>query len=208
MTYKQHLEALKALPPAEQLLRIEALCAKSPRASWPYGMPASIDPKLVLVGVSPGNSPGRGAGKDWISRPTIEKDRKRSHFYYPDSANYWRKLRYLADAFFCREGTDLSENDAVSLCTHFNLGTGSAGQASKKNVERDIIEWVSRLLNADHNPDLVVMFGLAEIFRGGSLEVVELPRRSDCQLEDPKQNEAVRGISKEKVLLPGMDGKE
>src|SRR5438067_1940160 len=123
-------------------------------------MPASVDPKLILVGVSPGNSPNAVDTRRCYSEPRVEKD-KDSHFYYRDSSGYWDKLRYLTSAFFM----GLSELEAVSLCSHFNLATASSGDAAGVRAERDIVAWVSSLLNAVHKPDLIVFFGLVGKFQ-------------------------------------------
>jgi hypothetical protein len=169
MTYKDHLNRLRALSAVELASGVAALCATCPSElqPWPVGMPASLDPKIILIGVSPGNSPTPGdteAAEDWSSIPTVETP-KDSHFYYPDGTRYWDKLKYLARQFCAREGTVSSERDALSLCSHFNLGTKRAGTANKNVVESDVIAWVSRLLNTVHNPDLVVLFGLGAILR-------------------------------------------
>ena len=140
-------------------------------------MPASLDPKLVLIGASrgmspmagdPGNAPGyTSVPSVKISRPRQKELRqqgrpvsKTSHFYYPDTRSYWEKIRYLVHEFFLREGSVRSEADALSLCSHFNLSNKRAGSASGAPPEPDVTRWVSRLLNTDHNPDLVVLFGL------------------------------------------------
>jgi hypothetical protein len=131
-------------------------------------MPASVDPKLVLIGVSPGNSPrpkGKvfpGGATSFTSAPTVDKPLN-SHIFYEDSSGYWNKLRYLTRSFALAEGTGLSLSDAVALCTHFNLGTQNAGKATEEATESDIVRWVSQLLNRVHSPDWVVLFGLLDI---------------------------------------------
>lgn len=163
---RDHLENLRALSPAERDRRIqELLNTLPPRLArrWPHGMPASIDPKLVLIGVSPGNAPAPhddgGPTTRYVSTPTVDKPAD-SHFYYPDTRGYTCKLRLLALEYFRRNGTVCSEPEALAPTTHFNLGLGSAGRAGRGSIEPDIIRWVSRILNTVHRPDLVVMFGL------------------------------------------------
>ncbi|MBD3669712.1 MAG: hypothetical protein HUJ29_02980 [Gammaproteobacteria bacterium] len=148
----------------------KSLLEGSPFKEWPSGMPASIDPELVLIGVSPGNSPAETNVEEisnkveYVSAPTRIKP-PNSHFYYPDGKDYWVKLRYLAHQYFRLYDECISENETISRCTHFNLGTGDAGAATKKDVEKEVVEWVSGLLNEIHKPDLVVLFGLKNIIK-------------------------------------------
>lgn len=145
----------------------------SPFSEWPCGMPASIDPELVFIGVSPGNSPmpedtisSQAASQPprFVSAPTVHKPNN-SHFYYPDSSKYWEKLRYLAHQYFLLENDGITENAAISRCSHFNLGTGDAGTATKHDVEEDVVKWVSSLLDRIHKPELVILFGLNSILK-------------------------------------------
>lgn len=145
----------------------------SPFSEWPGGMPASIDPELVFIGVSPGNSPmpedaapskAVSQSPRFVSAPTFHKP-SNSHFYYPDTSRYWEKLRYLAHQYFLQENEEITENAAISCCSHFNLGTGDAGSATKHDVEEDVVKWVSRLLDRVHKPKLVILFGLNKILK-------------------------------------------
>jgi len=166
MSYRKHLEVLRALPSEELSIRAKRLVDTSPEKDWPVGMPSSIDPKLVLIGVSPGNSPMQENKVQeppaFNSYPSIRPDSS-SHFYYPDGAGYWERLRFLSKSFFNSRDQSMDEGDAISMSTHLNLGTGSAGRASTADVERDYVEWVSYLLNTKFKADLVVLFGLKKI---------------------------------------------
>jgi hypothetical protein len=174
MNYLDHLSFLESLTPEEKEGSKNELIKTTPQ-EWPDGMPASIDPKLVLVGVSFGNAPNREAeearkesrkkGADYFySAPCVVKP-DNSFFYYPDRVGYWNKLRYLSYSFFKRHCPSITEKQAISLTTHLNLGTGSAGSATKLDVEKPYVKWVSRLLNDIHSPDLVVLFGLNRILQ-------------------------------------------
>lgn len=98
----------------------------------------------------------------FISTPTVHKP-SNSHFYYPDTSRYWEKLRYLAHQYFLKENEEITENVAISSCSHFNLGTGDAGSATKHDVEEDVVKWVSILLDRIHKPELGILFGLNSI---------------------------------------------
>ncbi|MDO8895442.1 hypothetical protein [Nitrosomonas sp.] len=169
-----HLEALKrlkSLPKVEIDKIVNQLVTATPEKTWPDGFPASIDPKLLLIGISYGNSPDKNSENkrqneegDFASQPCAIKD-KSSHFYYPDTRRYWEKLRYLSHSYFKNSCNSFSETDAISLTTHINLGTGSAGKASVADVEEEYVKWASKLVNCNHNPDLVILFGLSRIIR-------------------------------------------
>jgi hypothetical protein len=171
MNYLDHLSYLESLKPKDKVKLKDELILSTPESVWPDGMPASLDPKLILVGVSPGNAPNyeaeelRKESSDYCySEPRAIKT-ENSHFFYPDARHYWIKLRYLSLSFFKRYHPEITEIQALSLTTHVNLGTGSAGCATKKDVEEDYVNWVSKLLNEIHSPDLVVFFGLNSILK-------------------------------------------
>jgi len=166
----EHLKLLKSLSQTEIDKITNQLVKTTPQKTWPDGFPASIDPKLLLIGISYGNSPDKNSenkrqeGEYFESQPCATKD-EHSHFYYPDTRHYWKKLRYLSHSYFRNSCNSFSENDAISLTTHINLGTGSAGKASVADVEEEYVKWASKLVNCYHNPNLVVLFGLWKIIR-------------------------------------------
>ncbi len=168
MEYKEHLDYLKSKSQEDIQSLIEELRRNTPFGFWPDGMPASVDPKLVLIGVSPGNSPMPEHRREDSNSPIFESEpcvvkSEKNHFYYPDSSGYWKKLRMLCSSYFQFHDNSMDEADSISLTTHLNLGTGAAGSATKMDVERDIIKWVSKLLNKVHEPDTVILFGLKAI---------------------------------------------
>ena len=96
-TYLRHLERLKVMSPEEVSQQKERLIASTPGKEWPYGFPASLDPRLVIIGVSPGNSPYKPkAGEEskrFLSEPGVINGEE-SHYYYPDTRRYWNKIRF------------------------------------------------------------------------------------------------------------------
>jgi len=70
MSYIDHLNNLKKLSSSKKKKLISTLRNTCPVEKWPRTMPVSVDPKLVLIGVSPG-----------VSRVTIIP-----HFYQWDNA--------------------------------------------------------------------------------------------------------------------------
>ena len=162
-TYRDHLNRVGSLSRDVASDTLASLLKGCPSKSWPDGMPCSLDPKLVVIGVSPGNSPESGVGsRRYVSEPATFVGAA-SHFYYPDTSRYWEKVRYLASAVVSRQDKTITEKDALLITSHFNLGTGSAGTACEDTVEPPYVEWVSSLLNGVLRPDLVVLFGLHSI---------------------------------------------
>lgn len=167
-TYLRHLERLKVMSPEEVSQQKERLIASTPGKEWPYGFPASLDPRLVIIGVSPGNSPYKPkAGEEskrFLSEPGVINGEE-SHYYYPDTRRYWNKIRFLASSYFNFGGEYFSELDALSLTTHINLGENSSGKATLEDVEDDFVAWASSLVNKIHNPDVVILLGLKKIIK-------------------------------------------
>jgi len=96
--YREHIAAVANLDAETQSRKLSELLRECPSIKWPDGMPCSLDPKLVIVGVSPGNSPGGTSAVHYVSQPATSIDFS-SNFFYPDSRRYWEKVRYLASTF-------------------------------------------------------------------------------------------------------------
>ena len=169
MDYKKDIEWLENLSDQEGEKLVEQLAETFPRGkdNWPRTFPAAINPKLILIGVSPGGSPNEEVDENkYLGYPSVFKpvdtdNLPVTNFMYPDKNGYWDKLRYLIKHYF----PELSEREALSLSTHYNLGTDATGNPSDEDVDEDIIRWVSKLLNKVHKPDLVILFGLKGILQ-------------------------------------------
>jgi hypothetical protein len=57
-----------------------------------------------------------------------------SNFYYRDDENYWKKIRALA--FAHAHDPTFTENEALLITSHFNLGTTS-GPASENVIDAE-----------------------------------------------------------------------
>jgi len=128
-------------------LTVQELVNTFPRSKWPHGMPASTDSKLIIIGVSYGNSStvgGVDVHEQFTQTDPSPTDGTKTHqdFFYPDSRNYWKKVRMLATKFMGINNPGISENNALKKCSHFNLGLGSAGTATKRDVDNDIVAWL------------------------------------------------------------------
>jgi len=175
MSYRSNIERLSKLSSSDVNRQLRRLLVNCPTDNWPFGMPGSLDPKLVLIGVSPGNSPDLNRGsEELVSTPGSVPP---NNFYYKDSASYWEKVRSLSHQFVSRSDKSIDEASALLVTSHFNLGTSGTGTASKSDVEKSYITWVSQLLNRELEPDLIVLFGLVAIMN--NKEVREWWNHSD-----------------------------
>ena len=165
MSPSERLRQLRATPPEAQEGVVRSLA--SPIELWPFGMPSSASPHIVLLGVSPGNRPtahdkgfktDRQACKEL---PTFGSEH--SGFSYPDPGRYWQKASDLCRFMVQRDEPGLSRKDAIALSSHLNLGTGQHGQAGAQAIEDDILVWVSRLLYSKFEAKLLICFGLRGI---------------------------------------------
>lgn len=154
MGHQKDIDALRNLSPERKKEIAKQFEQTTPTGTWPDGMPASLNPKLVLIGISPGNSPDR-SDKVYLSYPS-DSHGDQNHFYYQDKSKYWEKLRYLLKRYF----NDLeNEDDAICLTTHLNLGTGSAGKATKNTLQPEYVKWASRFLASTIRPETIILFG-------------------------------------------------
>jgi len=128
-------------------------------------MPTSVNPLLVVVGVSPGNSPASGREAflpDYI--PSFGTPAP--GFWYPDRSHYWEKVRTLSTEIVHQWDTGLSESECLALTGHLNLGVGMFGSASSDAVELPVVRWVSSLLFEQLHPRVVVGLGLSGLVLG------------------------------------------
>ena len=156
----QQLRTIARHPADARRLR-RWVTAGVPIHPWPFGMPCSAAPHVVILGVSPGSSP-RPEYKDFCTEgqsstpPTIGAPH--GGFFYP--VPYWDKARDLCVSLVRRDAPGLNEHEAVALSAHLNLGTGQYGVASERAIDDQIIQWVPQLLGARFPAKLLVCFGL------------------------------------------------
>jgi len=155
--YSRHVNEIKNLTEDQKNVLYTKQQEGCPDQTWPSDERCSPDPKIVIIGVSPGNSP-EGTNKEAAEKSCQDTNKGLRGFFYRDTRNYWNKVRYLA-----RELTAIPEHDSLLIVSHFNLGINSSGKASIESVEKNMIQWISRLLNKVIKPDLVIFFGLKGI---------------------------------------------
>ncbi len=130
-------------------------------------MPASADPSIVCIGVSPGNSPAtehKGLTIEEMSNESPSFGIPHKGLFYEDRKGYWKKVRDLSSQILQKIAPELTENERLSLVAHLNLSTGLSGKGTADLIEKDITEWVSWLLNTRWQPDIILLFGLSGIF--------------------------------------------
>lgn len=134
---------------------------------WPVGMPTSACPHVVILGVSPGNSPGpdhkgvNTSGESNYEKPTFGTPPDFGSGN--DTRHYWEKVSDLCTFLVRRDDPKLSEHQALSLTGHLNLGTGRYGTAGPEAVKRDLVKWVSSLIGSKFRAKVLVCFGLTGI---------------------------------------------
>ncbi len=141
-----------------------------PADPWPFGMPTSINPYVVFLGPSPGNSPpvddSIGAKIEPYDAPTV--GRPHPGIYCRDTRNYWGNVRDLGRRVICASASSsLDDYHADTLIGHLNLGTTRSGQAANAQLQREYLLWVPSLILNDLRPVFVIMLGLSTILRKG-----------------------------------------
>lgn len=154
----RRLEAARSLTESQLACVQEDLCEGCPVDPWPYGNATSINPMLVTLGASPGNSPATG---DSVRPECLELPPAGSphpHVYYEDTKRYWDKVRHLASVMLTPSGG--TEDDAYALFGNMNLDRGRSGSASQVDIRADFAKWVLRTIKHGLRPRWLVCLGL------------------------------------------------
>ena len=154
------LASARALTSEDRNAVHEALCRGCPEPVWPYGSATSINPLLVVLGASPGNSPQRG-DRNFVTRePFLLPTAGEPHpgVFYPDSTGYWDKVRMLARVLL--DGDDLLDDAAQALLGTMNLSTAASGRASEVDFEDSFARWVLTTIRDGLRPRVLVLLGL------------------------------------------------
>ena len=142
--------------------------------AWPYGNATTINPMLVTLGASPGNSPqaGDSDAPDHLELPSAGSPHR--HVYYRDTGGYWDKVRYLARTMLTSAsgwddpsteqpegpGPSKEATDAYALFGNMNLDTGRSGSASGVAIDRTFADWVLRTIEGGLRPRWLICLGL------------------------------------------------
>ena len=140
---------------------------------WPYGNATSINPMLVTLGASPGNSPQVGDAEEPDHLELPPAGSPHCHVHYRDPNRYWDKVRHLVRTMLIPTvaGEDpssgqrevparMSETDAYALFGNMNLDSGRSGSASGVSIDRAFAEWVLRTIRHGLRPRWLICLGL------------------------------------------------
>lgn len=165
---RERLAAARGLANQEAMRVQGELVASSPMKPWPYGMPTVVNPFVVFLGPSPGDSPMVGDA-DYLTRPAYEAPTVgESHpkFHYEDPRGYWAKIRGLTVGLLTAFDRRLSADDCYALAGQLNLGIGAFGTASDAVLEREYVQWVPQVITRLLRPRFVVLVGLLSTMKG------------------------------------------
>ncbi len=163
---QKRLLELSSLSLEEQKLLYEKLTKIMPsvyKPKWPFGMPSSIMPLVVILALSPG---GKGKSEDKNFNPQFTQYDKptfgTSHAgFYPKCA-YWRKVRELCYFLIKRYSNEISENEALALSAHLNFSTEQNAKGSNVKLEKELIKWISQVLKSEFQAKIIIAIGLFE----------------------------------------------
>ena len=157
------LSAACALTIAERNAVHERLCRGCVEPVWPYGSATSVNPLLVVLGASPGDSPvPRDADhheQTPFPLPTVGKPHPRVRYPDKNGMGYWYRVRMLAEMLLDADGT-LGEDDALALFGTANLSTKPSGKASDVKPSLPFARWVLETIRDGLRPRVLVLLGL------------------------------------------------
>ena len=158
------LRASKAISGlTEDNLRQEFSIDASPKP-WPFGMPTSINPSVVVLGASPGNSPdpltvGTSSSEARsYSLPTLGAPHP--GLFYADNRKFFVKIRLLICGIMENLYGISDEKDALSLGGLMNLDTGEYGNAVDVPYNDELVSWVLRKSTEEMKPRFLICLGL------------------------------------------------
>ena len=146
-----------------------------PIEPWPYGNATTVNPFIVTLGVSPGNSPAAGdrafesaGGHEF---PTAGVPHPGVHYH--DEAEYWDKCRLFVRIALAGRVDD--RDDALSLFGNLNLDTGRSAEAKNVAVSASFAEWILQTIQCKLRPRFIVALGLLTYLKENKhiLEVFE-----------------------------------
>ncbi|HMO86594.1 MAG TPA: hypothetical protein PKC18_16910 [Lacipirellulaceae bacterium] len=126
-----------------------------------------VNPFLVVLGPSPGNSPQPGDVEFVEQRPYEEPTVGQVHpkFLYEDARGYWQKVRELSIGVLRGFDPELSAEECYSLSGQTNLGVGGFGRANKQAVDPTYARWVPRVVMEKLRPRIIIMLGLLSLLK-------------------------------------------
>jgi hypothetical protein len=125
-------------------------------------MPTSINPFVVFLGLSPGNSPPAHDPAHSICGPYDLPTAGIAHggLYVPDSRSYWPRVRELGTMIIQAHAPEIGVEQAHALIGQLNLGTGQFGEARNAPFETKYCRWVPDVVLDHLRPRYVILLGL------------------------------------------------
>ena len=144
--------------------------SRPPQTPWPYGMSCAVNPYVVFLGPSSGNSPVSG-DPDFLSRrpndmPTAGVPVRGLDGSYNDPRRYFEKIRKLGVRIIQSLAPSMTSKDATGLLGQLNLSTSAHGKAREVVLDPSYCRWVPEVLIEHLRPAFVVMLGLSSILKG------------------------------------------
>ncbi len=153
------LQTARNISPADQASYVNSVSANCPVPTWPHGMPTAINPKIVVLGPSPGNSPEKGEKQAPSSYSPPTFGTAHSKLFYSDARGFFAKVRLLCIGIL-REQYGLSDGDALALSGMMNLDIGQFGRSSEVKYDPNLVRWVLRTIIDKLRPDHLICIGL------------------------------------------------
>jgi hypothetical protein len=164
---KERLRIRNADPSLKNHLVQQLLSGSPTKFDWPYGMPTSVNPWLLLIGISPGAAVGGGENiqlkrKEYV--PTVGEphphfNSKRFWKRYGAWPGYWPKIRQLC-AGLLRDRFDDDEEKVLTVCGHLNIGEIQTGTGDEKAINSKILRWVPDVVTERLRPHVVLLLGM------------------------------------------------
>jgi hypothetical protein len=160
---RERLDSARSLS-VEQVLALQSELSRSaPSQPWPYGMPTSVNPYLLVLGASPGASPDSTDPGGAYAPPTAGEPHP--GLFYNDTRGYWAKIRGLMVSLLQSVDPRVSAEDCLALAGQLNFSTGQSGLASEAVLDPAYARWVPEAIGSLLQPRLVILVGLSGLLK-------------------------------------------
>ena len=165
---RARLSSARALTSEELNAIHEELCRGCDKPCWPYGSATSINPLLVILGPSPGDSPMLGdanhSTQPPFPLPTAGKHHPRVWYCDKKGRGYWYRVRLLAQTLLDADSA-LGDDDALALFGTVNLSTKPSGSARDAQISPPFARWVLETIRDGLRPRVLVLLGLRGLLK-------------------------------------------
>jgi hypothetical protein len=145
------------------------LAAEAPGGKWPFGMPTSINPWLLVMGISPGGGEHESDYDDWpLTAGEVHRGFGGEYGEWDQPPNspspFWRKVRKLCFGLIKNADSRLNrEEDCLAVSGMLNLGTKNQGRGGWDATDPKIIKWIPTAVEM-LKPRIVVLLGWKHLF--------------------------------------------